>query len=284
MLRNAKGVFTMLTRTLEEFVTRIRQWRGPKPSGKPPVTKPDVYFANRLLTLRRKLPAYLHYPVVVTTRRDQVRLYLSRDPIDEKVARNVSVAYRTSYFPPVPLALPARPTILDLGAHHGFYAVHALAVYPQANIICVEPNRAAIRLLKWNVRLNHWLPRTRIVHAGLAATTTTGHLRLSTAGSWGDSLFEPAETTRAVQRVPLLTLADLLQEARPEIVKCNAEGAEFEFVRQLLAMPWRPALLSIAVHEDWGDAQAMVVALQKEGYQTMKTGEPHRPVFHFWRA
>lgn len=273
----------MLTRVLEGFVTRIHHWRAPNPNVRPPIIRPNVYYANRLLTLRRKLPSYLHYPVVVTTRRDNVRLYLSRDPIDEKVAQNVSVAYRTSYFPPVPLPLLARPTILDLGAHHGFYTVHALAVYPQANIICVEPNRVAIRLLKWNLILNDWLPRARLVHAGLAATTTTGSLRLSTAGSWGDSLFEPSETTRAVQRIPLLTLADILQEARPEIVKCNAEGAEFEFVRQLLGMSWRPALLSIAVHEEWGDAQALVATLQREGYQMMKTGEPHRPVLHFWK-
>lgn len=236
------------------------------------------------LDLQRWLPAALRFPVVVTTQREKVRLYISRDPVDAKIAAHIQKDYRTSYFPPAPVALPAAPTILDLGAHHGFYTVHALAVYPQSQIICVEPNAAAIRLIQRNVALNGWLARARILHAGLSATAATGHLRLSKAGSWGDSLFEATAQTKAVQTVPLLPLAEILQGAQPAIVKCNAEGAEFEFVRQLLAMSWRPTLATIAVHEEFGDRQTVVAAMQQAGYQMMQTGEPHRPIFHFWHT
>lgn len=281
----------MKAHRLQQFISRVtcvcfhptRAWRTRRLRLRSDRAKPNLYYGNWQLALRHWLPFSLRYPIVVTTRRERIRLYLSRDPIDEKVARNVAVAYRTSYFPPVPVVLPARPTILDLGAHHGFYTVYALALYPAARLICVEPNRAAIPLLKRNLALNHWLDRARIIHAGLAATATTGCLRLSTEGSWGDSFFEQPDKTLTVQEVPMLTLAEILQEARPDIVKCNAEGAEFEFVRQLLAMPWRPALLSIAVHEEWGDSQTLLTAMQQAGYQMMQTGEAHRPTFHFWR-
>lgn len=235
------------------------------------------------LTFRHLLPSAWWYPVEVKTQRDHVRLYLSEDVVDEKIALYFHSIYRSSYFPELPLKIPDNPTILDLGAHHGIYTVHALAMYPQGQIICVEPNIKAIPLIEKNLNLNGWRKRAKIIHAGLGDTSTKGYLKLSKQGSWGDSLFEIPEETEAVQEVPLLTLDEILSGDKPDIIKCNAEGAEFELVKQLIKMQWQPMLLSIAVHEEFGNLDEILSPMQNIGYQMMQTGESHRPVFHFWK-
>ena len=125
--------------------------------------------------------------------------------------------------------------VLDLGSHHGFYAVTALAMYPRATLIAVEPSDEGVARVRRNLELNGVSHRVRLVEAGLAAEAGTGTLLHTDEGSWGNSLFqEEGVQVLGREQVTLLTLAEILDGERPDVIKCNAEGAEFALIAQLV--------------------------------------------------
>ena len=89
--------------------------------------------------------------------------------------------------------------------------------------------------------------------AALAPDAGTADLRHAKDGSWGYSLYEDAADAVGSERVKLATLPEILGADRPDIVKCNAEGAEFTLVRQLEDGADRPALMIVMVHPAFGD-------------------------------
>lgn len=221
-----------------------------------------------------QLPVVLEAPSPVG-----VRMLVSADPVDERIIDSLW-RHRALYFP----ALGSRPQpelVLDIGAHHGFYALFALAAYPGSRILCVEPAVAAIALLRRNLELNGLVDRATVRRAALAGQRGTGELKYSRDGSWGHSLLESDERATGVERVETATLGDLIGDRRPDLVKCNAEGAEFELVRQLAAGDWRPPLVILAAHPWLGDLPALVTTMERLGYGREQVGYPQRPMFHF---
>ena len=75
--------------------------------------------------------------------------------------------------------------------------------------------------------------RIVIVNAALAPTRGEGSLQHTSDGSWGYSLYEDAADATGSERVRLETLAEILGDDRPDVVKSNAEGAEFALIEQL---------------------------------------------------
>ena len=163
--------------------------------------------------------------------------------------------------------------MLDLGSHHGFYAVTALALYPRATLIAVEPSEEGVARVRRNLDLNGVRHRVRLVEAGLAAEAGTGTLLHTDEGSWGNSLFEE-EGVQVLGReqVTLLTLAEILQGERPDVIKCNAEGAEFALIAQLCASDIRPALMIVMVHPEFGDLDDSQRQIEELGYRVVRSG------------
>jgi hypothetical protein len=131
--------------------------------------------------------------------------------------------------------------------------------------------------------LNNWLDRVRIVQAALAHHHGKGLLRSSVGGSWGNSLYEEEAQTIDVEEVSLMTLEEILGNERPQIIKCNAEGGEYELVSQLCKVDVRPLLLIIMVHTEFGNMEKLVSEMIGIGYRAVRTGTEKRPAFHFWR-
>jgi SAM-dependent methyltransferase len=125
--------------------------------------------------------------------------------------------------------------------------------------------------------------RVRVVPAGLGARRSTATLYTSPEGSWGDSLFEEDGATPGAT-VDLLPLADIVAGAPPDIVKCNAEGAEYQLIDQLAAEPWRPALLVVMVHPEFGDPESFEQQARALGYRLERDGPAGRPLYHLWRV
>jgi FkbM family methyltransferase len=219
---------------------------------------------------------------VTLTTPEGLQMRIGTDPVDEKIAHQLLGPRRADYFPEQLIALPANPCILDVGAHHGLYAVAALHEYPGSRIICVEPSADALHALRANVALNRCGDRVRIVHAALASDRGVGELRHTTDGTWGFSLYEDEELAVDSEVVPLMTLADILDDDRPDIVKSNAEGAEFTFIGQLLDTDLRPLLMIVMVHPQFGDMERLLGLAASMGYRVEHTGLGHRPVLHMW--
>jgi FkbM family methyltransferase len=250
--------------------------------------KPLAGAKGRRLVQARKLVAPLVKRPIVITSRDGLKLELTVDPVDELVANDLLGRNRTLWFPPPPDGMDeiADPrVVLDLGAHHGFYAVTALARYARATLIAVEPSDVGVTQIRRNLSLNHMQHRVRIVEAALAKERGTGTLWHTDEGSWGNSLFqEEGVTVLGREQVELLTLDEILDGAAPDVVKCNAEGAEFALVAQLGRSGLRPALMILMVHPEFGDLDATRAEVESLGYRVVVAGTENRPVLQAWRV
>jgi FkbM family methyltransferase len=237
---------------------------------------------RRLLQLRKLIAPVLQRPIVLTTS-SGLRLRITGDPVDEQIAQQVLGPHRGDYFPEWPNGAPAGACILDVGGHHGLYAAAALHEFAGSRIICLEPSADASACLAANLELNHFTNRARIVTAALAPESGEGVLVHTDDGSWGFSLYEDASSAASSERVALITLTDVLQRDRPDIVKCNAEGAEFALVEQLAATDIRPELMIIMVHPQFGDLDQLLERCGEMGYRVVRVGTSERPAFQLWR-
>jgi FkbM family methyltransferase len=237
---------------------------------------------RRLVQLRKILHPLVKRPIVITSR-DGLRMELTIDPVDELVANDLLGRSRSLWFPDPPAEAEREPDIrlvLDLGAHHGFYAVTALARYPRARLIAVEPSQEGATRVRRNLELNSVDHRARVVEVGLARRAGTGTLLHTDEGSWGNLLFEEeGVTVLDREAVALATLGD----DRPDVIKCNAEGAEFALVDSLVVSEVRPWLMILMVHPEFGDLDAIAAAVEGLGYVVRHAGTENRPVLQAWR-
>jgi FkbM family methyltransferase len=236
---------------------------------------------RRKLQARKLVAPFFQRPVMLTTATG-LRLRVTTDPVDEQIAHHLLGSSRSDYFPPWPGTMPAAPCILDIGAHHGLYAATALHTYPGSRVICVEPSRDALVALQANLDANGSAVRARVVAAALAPAAGSAELRHTNDGTWGFSLYEDADGAVGSERVQLRTLVEILDGDRPDIVKCNAEGAEYAFIEQLAATDLRPRLIVLMVHPAFGDVEQLLATARAIGYEITSTGSEERPAFQLW--
>jgi FkbM family methyltransferase len=236
---------------------------------------------RRVLQLRKLLSPLVRVPVVLNS--NGLRLCISNDPVDEIIANNLLGRNRVEYFATWPMPMPDDLLILDLGAHHGLYAAAALHEFPGSRVICVEPSADARELIAKNLRLNHLNERATIIPAGLGSQAGVAELLHTDDGSWGSSLFqEPGVQVLRKESIIVLPLADIVRDSSPHIIKCNAEGAEYELVAQLEVTDIRPIHMILMVHPEFGDTELLKARLSELGYTSAEVGI-HRPALHCWR-
>jgi len=197
------------------------------------------------LVLCKLLKPYFQSPVTIITP-SGVKLRITTDRIDEKVLLHLLQDIPHWYFPSEADSI-SNPTILDLGAHHGYYAMLALGRYSNSKVICVEPSSSAVRIIEKNAQLNRWGERVKIVWAGLSSKSGEGILNITSA-SWDYHIASNCDNTANAELVPLMTLDEILNGEHVDIVKCNAEGAEYFFVEQLQYMFVKPKLVILMLH------------------------------------
>lgn len=153
-------------------------------------------------------------------------------------------------------ATPRR--ILVIGAYAGYSAVWLALRYPLAEIGCVEPMPANLRLLALNTG-----PWRRIRVLGVAAWHSTTRLAVGArlAGDWSPSLHDRAEDDqRVVQAQPVADLIEALHWSHADFVVCDAGGAEAAIFADPLS-PWLRQLDLALVHVPPGVAPGLDVTV-----------------------
>jgi FkbM family methyltransferase len=196
--------------------------------------------------------------------------YLSRDPLDDVIVTDLLGAYGDLFFPLDISEIPENAWILDLGSHHGAYAVTALLRYPTAQVIAVEPDPNALNLLRKNIELNSLKDRIEIVDAAIGAQDGEAMLEQSIEGSWGNRVITKPGASPVV-RIKTLCLTSILRSRRPYLIKCNCEGGEFTLIPQMLSMGLRPRFIILFLHPEEGDSNALLDMLTQVGYQATAT-------------
>ncbi len=207
-----------------------------------------------------------------------VRLRVTSDPLDVRIVRAVTSVDREVFFP-LEVGDPANVRlVLDLGAHHGVYTAVAAHEYPSARIIAVEPALDSLLALRAQIAENGIGDRVEVVPAALADRAGLATLSHEGSGSWGATIHEP-DVAVASETVAALTLAQIVGDRAVDVVKSNAEGAEYELVEQLGSLPRLPPTMVLAVHHEYGDVPGLRTSLESLGYLVEERRGGHHPIW-----
>lgn len=120
--------------------------------------------------------------------------------------------------------------IIDAGAHIGLSTLYFKQIWPQAEILAVEPNPHSQKLLQKNIEVNQ-LTQVKILPYALDTHTGTTQLQIDSSGEqWFSSsslhaqAWNGAGETTAIE-VPAQPLSELLKQP-VGLLKMDIEGAE----------------------------------------------------------
>jgi FkbM family methyltransferase len=137
------------------------------------------------------------------------------------------------YTPPEGIALENLQTIVDVGANVGYAILYFAQKYPEATITAFEPHPRHIALIQRHLQLNQLTERVRLVEAG--AGVAPDELELTDNGA-ASTLVRPAtdsaETPPAGKtvRVPIVDWLEYLPTTTIDLLKLDAEGAEYDLL------------------------------------------------------
>jgi FkbM family methyltransferase len=136
--------------------------------------------------------------------------------------------------------LPHPPTVVDVGAHHGAYAVvlGKIAQRMDGRVIAVEPNPHSFRTLERNVRLNGLSGTVHIEPIAVTEQASLVPLTLEGSESWVGNGGSAA--TVDVKGEPLSHLLERHAIAQVDLLIIDVEGAELSVLR---SFPWSTAAL-----------------------------------------
>jgi len=123
----------------------------------------------------------------------------------------------------------AVPNIIDGGANIGISVLYFKHLYPNAHIVAIEPNPAALSYLEKNIVENN-LKGIRIVPAALAAHEGVGNLYIRPSLLNASLIAAPEADSLQVTTQKLSTY---LKGNRVDLVKLDIEGAEEEVIGEI---------------------------------------------------
>jgi FkbM family methyltransferase len=164
--------------------------------------------------------------------------------------------------------------LLDIGAHHGFFALAAIrAGGPTARILCLEPSPEAAKILRANVHANNADAQVQVLE--VAAGRRDEAVRMLTTGPFGaDYLVVPDGPRTDTTLVRSRSIQSSLDETgfRPTHVKMDIEGFEYEVVEASIeTLSALKPVLYLELHgqllKQRGKEPAVVIQnLRKAGY------------------
>jgi FkbM family methyltransferase len=143
-------------------------------------------------------------------------------------------------------------TVLDVGAHHGYYALLASRrVGDSGRVFAFEPSPRERRKLGWHLRWNH-CPNVEVIDVAMGARAGQAELYVAPGRETGcNSLRPPAvRGTPKKVNVPVDTLDHFLSSRgadHVDFLKLDVEGAEIsvlEGAENLLSQEPRPVVLA----------------------------------------
>jgi FkbM family methyltransferase len=180
-------------------------------------------------------------------------------------------------------------TVLDVGAHHGFYSLLASKlVGPAGRVIAFEPSPRERNRLKRHIRINS-CSNVHVCDFALGKTAKRETLHLVDGSEdWCNSLRPPAVQTKTTKiEIDVKPLDEFLKEspvAIVDFVKLDVEGGEMDVLigaMELLRSSSRPILM-VEVEDirtkPWGYRASEIVRLLAEiGYQWFSIAEEGLP-------
>lgn len=174
---------------------------------------------------------------------------------------------------------PGATFILDCGAYVGYSAAYLASLYPEAELVAVEPDPASFELLEANVA--PYGERIRAIRAGIWSSRSP--LVVDNAGARDDREWSNrvrvarADESSDLEGIDIGTL--LCESGRPviSILKLDIEGAEANVLSEN-ADAWldRVGVILVELHDDLtsGEASAALErATRERDFERLESGE-----------
>lgn len=124
--------------------------------------------------------------------------------------------------------------IVDIGAHYGFFSLWLQSKFPESEIcsLLVEPSPRACRSLEHLVKLKSLNGRFRYINQAIGSPQNK-HIHFYDRPHMAGSVFASASKKEDSIEVKQLCETELLSEYPPpyDLVKCDIEGAEWDFIK-----------------------------------------------------
>ncbi len=128
---------------------------------------------------------------------------------------------------------PHWKTIVDIGAHKGFFTTYAARNCPQSQIYSFEPIKSSFESLSKNVISNNLNGRVKVFNLGVAGTAGEKEINLSSSSTDNSFYTEIGSIMTGTQTIVCTTLAGIIYNNKLDkidLLKLDCEGAEFEIL------------------------------------------------------
>lgn len=161
------------------------------------------------------------------------------------------------------------PAIIDCGANVGYSSIWFAQRYPRATVYAIEPEPGNYVMLERNVAP---YPNIKPIAAGISDAATHLSLVNPDNAAWSCRTIVDEHG-----KIPAVTVANLLGDRAPLIVKVDIEGHEAELFRSNTAWVQSTPLVVFEMH-DWliqwgGTAHAVLRCLTQEQRDYLTRGE-----------
>ena len=193
------------------------------------------------------------------------------------------------YFTP-PAVLPWRrdSVVIDVGACEGLFALRAAREFGAGQVIAIEPGRLMAQLLRETFASNRLNTPIEVVQCLVGSQPGQARFNECLSDPTQASIhFEDDGIGDLVEVRTLDSLASALKLTRVDVIKIDAEGADFEILKgaENIVRKWKPLLLVTAYHcpehamqmRKWIEDLALGYKMVFRGLTTMNTDQV-RPV------
>lgn len=147
-----------------------------------------------------------------------------------------------------PFCVKPPVTIIDAGANIGLAALYWSHRFPDAKIVCIEPDSANFEILLANTQ---HLPNVEAIKAGLWSRETKLKVLYPLAEKYAIQLVEDAEDGE----IATISIESIMQRQRwheIDVLKCDIEGSEIQLLAPE-ARGWikKTNIVIIELHQSW---------------------------------
>lgn len=168
-------------------------------------------------------------------------------------------------------AVDAPLRVLDAGANVGYTALWLKSHFPQAQVVCLEPDSGNFAQLEAHLALNPHLSGIQPIRAGLwrQQAFLEVHRDFRDGLDWSVSVRETDQPTD-LRGYGVADLRRQLGWAEIDLLKIDIEGSEryvFETDEAAAAALATTRLLALEIHDEWGIRPAIEARLTAQGFR-----------------
>jgi FkbM family methyltransferase len=132
------------------------------------------------------------------------------------------------------LKIKEEDTVLDIGAHVGYFTIYASKKANKGKVFAFEPSKESYKILEENIKLNK-LKNVQTENYGVLNKSGISVLYVDKENQIGNTMFEDKKGS-IKENVNVISIRDIIEKKNIEkidFLKLDCEGAEYEIILNL---------------------------------------------------